>query len=301
MEMMEIDKTLHNEICQLLNIDRINSNLYQIFKNCIFQNKEQIIEYCKLMSKYNFKINYRLLYNIQNYNQLINYINYSGKMKENFNFDICNIFPIIKLDVNLIDKYPFHGCIIKIVKNYNSKHNLDYKDNVFNSTIYYVYKDKICNIELEILRFCNLKSIINYFYNKYNIENSATYYNNHLVDILNNCNTINDFENYLLKESELKILHYLNRIAFNNKNIDYLDNNENLIVTCELIIPTEFLEDNYKILKSIKKEIYKMILNKISNDKRFKKYGIPINMLKISKSTISKNGLMHVVLDLKML
>ena len=48
------------------------------------------------------------------------------------------------------------------------------------------------------------------------------------------------------------------------------------------------------------KEINKMVWNKLENDRRFLKYGIPINFLKIAKVTFKKcTSELHYVFELK--
>ena len=62
----------------------------------------------------------------------------------------------------------------------------------------------------------------------------------------------------------------------------------------------EWKTDRKKYIEEHKKEITKMVFDKIEKDKTFLKYGIPINFLKVSKITLVKRtSEIHYVLVIK--
>lgn len=59
------------------------------------------------------------------------------------------------------------------------------------------------------------------------------------------------------------------------------------------------VEDKYEFVKEHKKEILSMMLDRISNMKRFKKYGVPIGVLKVGKCVLGRDGYLYVTFEIK--
>ena len=68
----------------------------------------------------------------------------------------------------------------------------------------------------------------------------------------------------------------------------------------DIFLVTEWENDEYTYILKNKKEIIRRVLEKIKNDRSFKKYSVPINFLKLAKVTYSKRqNLVRFVFELK--
>ena len=68
----------------------------------------------------------------------------------------------------------------------------------------------------------------------------------------------------------------------------------------DIFLVTEWENDVYTYILKNKKEIIRRVLEKIKNDRSFKKYSVPINFLKLAKVTYSKRqNLVRFVFELK--
>lgn len=59
------------------------------------------------------------------------------------------------------------------------------------------------------------------------------------------------------------------------------------------------VEDKYKFVKEHKKEILSMMLERISNMKSFKRYGVPIGILKAGRCVLGNDGYLYVTFEIK--
>lgn len=69
----------------------------------------------------------------------------------------------------------------------------------------------------------------------------------------------------------------------------------------EVNIVQEWEGDRLTYIKKHKKQIFEMVLKKVQESKRFKKYGIPINFLKFTRVTLKRNSVLEFVLELKVI
>lgn len=68
----------------------------------------------------------------------------------------------------------------------------------------------------------------------------------------------------------------------------------------EVNIVTEWEQDRMQYIRDNENEIKKMVINKIENSKRFQKFGIPTNLLNLSKCTLSdKYNFIQFVFEVK--
>lgn len=74
------------------------------------------------------------------------------------------------------------------------------------------------------------------------------------------------------------------------KYFDFITVNVNLVSNSKV---------DKETVRKFKKDIDKMVLNKIQNTVKFKNAGIPINVLKLSKCTLTKNRQLVYVFDIK--
>ena len=75
----------------------------------------------------------------------------------------------------------------------------------------------------------------------------------------------------------------------NEKTFDYMH------VECSIVgVP-----DKFAFAKENKKGIYQYVLDHIKDKSYFKKYGVPINFLKIERARLSKTGMLYMVFGLK--
>lgn len=58
-------------------------------------------------------------------------------------------------------------------------------------------------------------------------------------------------------------------------------------------------EDLLEGVKTHKREIHQMVLDKIQNDRRYKKFGVPINVLKLSNLVLSRHYFLEYIFELK--
>ena len=52
-------------------------------------------------------------------------------------------------------------------------------------------------------------------------------------------------------------------------------------------------------VKKYQREIYRLVLDKLENDRRFKRYGVPINFLKLSDVTLLRNYSLEFIFELR--
>lgn len=83
------------------------------------------------------------------------------------------------------------------------------------------------------------------------------------------------------------------RVPENPKNntFDYIFVDVNIVKDWE--------EDRRTYIQKYKKQICEMVLRKVQEDRTFKKFGVPVNFLKITSITLRKNSVLEFVLELK--
>lgn len=59
------------------------------------------------------------------------------------------------------------------------------------------------------------------------------------------------------------------------------------------------VDDKFEFVKEHKKEVLTYMLDRISNMKRFKKYGVPIGILKVGKCVLGRDGYLYVTFEIK--
>lgn len=59
------------------------------------------------------------------------------------------------------------------------------------------------------------------------------------------------------------------------------------------------VDDKFEFVKEHKKEVLTYMLDHISNMKRFKKYGVPIGILKVGKCVLGRDGYLYVTFEIK--
>ena len=64
-------------------------------------------------------------------------------------------------------------------------------------------------------------------------------------------------------------------------------------------IVTEWKEDRMQYIKNNIDKIMNKVVEKLTNDSTFKKYKVPINFLKVSRTTLKSNSVLQFVLELK--
>ena len=118
-------------------------------------------------------------------------------------------------------------------------------------------------------------------------------------DLIERCNNVT-FRKLVLPEGVERFVTRIERPTF-----VCIPENPNKVTTFDYIhlyvgLVSEWDEDISSYLNAHIKEINKMVWNKLENDRRFLKYGIPINFLKIAKVTFKKcTSELHYVFELK--
>lgn len=62
---------------------------------------------------------------------------------------------------------------------------------------------------------------------------------------------------------------------------------------------SEWTQDRMDYIRKHKKKILEKVINKVENDKEFKRYEIPIQILRVSKITLTKSSVLQVILEMK--
>ncbi len=70
-------------------------------------------------------------------------------------------------------------------------------------------------------------------------------------------------------------------------------------IVVDVNIVTDWEEDRRTYIQKHKKQICEMVLRKVQEDRTFKKFGVPVNFLKITSITLRKNSVLEFVLELK--
>ncbi len=81
---------------------------------------------------------------------------------------------------------------------------------------------------------------------------------------------------------------------------DIENENKNTFDFVEVIINISVYHPNkIKFAREHKKEIAQMALNKIENDRKFQKYGVPVSILTLKNATLSKNNFIRYLFEVK--
>ena len=67
----------------------------------------------------------------------------------------------------------------------------------------------------------------------------------------------------------------------------------------DVMILTEWEEDRISYIYKNKNEILKRVIEKLESNKKFQKYGVPINFLKVSRITLKRDSVLEFILELK--
>lgn len=185
--------------------------------------------------------------------------------------------------------------------------------------VYYFDKNEIYRSvskeKAEKMQFLNRIGVNQRCYDIYDVmsEKPVRYFNKNIwrkatIFLEPNKSTIDDFEE-LLKTVQLQKHERpkgVNRFVTKIGRLSFGREPENLnpktfdFITVDVNIVTSWETDRITYFKKNKKEITNMVIQKIQNSTYFKKYGIPINFLKISKIIFSeKRNLIHYIFELK--
>lgn len=80
-----------------------------------------------------------------------------------------------------------------------------------------------------------------------------------------------------------------------NKNTKTFD-----FIYMDVCIVNSWETDKREYIKQNLKEIKRRVIEKIENSKRFQRFGIPVNVLKITSITLTRDDVLHFIFELKM-
>lgn len=80
---------------------------------------------------------------------------------------------------------------------------------------------------------------------------------------------------------------------------EYGNNKKNTFDFIRILIAVKHTDNQYQFIDKNKREIIKIALNMIEKDKRFAKYGVPINILKVGQMTLTAQSEIMILFEIK--
>ena len=136
--------------------------------------------------------------------------------------------------------------------------------------------------------------------------NKTTNYEIDLMKIYKKVNNLEEFITeynkefeYMKKYSILKLYKISNPLIYRETSNNKENTFDFIRIECNMIISSMSREEKINHIKRYRKEIDKMVIEKIKNFDSFNKYNVPINCLKLYKCTLTSSDILVYQFELK--